>query len=369
MAISTVIPHRMRVSFYPIERIERGAHRGGADDEDFDPAALPFALGNEIIIEDISALIPEDEFDIYKPGIGSYAYAHLKSFKYALVHRFPEYEINEDTQVITPESVLVERSKAIIHETAACLRLIRPTSQYLHLFEGRIGEDGRFTQIGMDTPLTHVLDPINQRNFGFRTKDAVALRRLAPLLRAAMRGEFWKFRMALIMHEYGCFQNQEWKVKFFLWTTGLESLFTTVDNQGSLVSSERIKFFLGADTLIYPRGELASIYPDPKLTVTDVIGEIYCLRNHIAHGDRVPNYYFQNPGRPESLYGSVQIPKYEMLLEAISYIIRASLLKILDDGLISHFRDNVTADAYFGSHGLTKLDLKKSKKKMPRCPS
>jgi hypothetical protein len=176
---------RTRFSFYPIERIEYGAHRGGADDDDFDPSILPFDLGNEITIEDVSALIPANEFDCYKPGMGSHAHDHLERIKYALVHRFPEYTFDEGTQKLQSEDKQVSRSQRIIRETAACLRLIRPTSQYLHLFEGRIGDDGMFCQIGLETPVDYIANPLNQRNFGFRTKDAVP----APLCSALSQGD------------------------------------------------------------------------------------------------------------------------------------------------------------------------------------
>jgi hypothetical protein len=359
----------MRFSFYPIERIEQGAHRGGADDDDFDPAILPFDLGNEITLEDVSALIPADEFDCYKPGMGSHAHDHLERIKYALVHRFSEYTFDESTQKLQSEDKQVFRSRRIIRETAACLRLIRPTSQYLHLFEGRIGDDGMFCQIGLDTPVDYIANPINQRNFGFRTKDAESLRRFAPLFHKGMEGEFWKFRMSVNMHESGCFQNNDWKAKFFLWTTAVEALFTTQANQGSLVASERIKFLLGANTSIYPPGELVWIYPNPNLTVGDVVGELYCLRNHIAHGDRVPAYYFQKEGRPSPMYGGDRIPRSEMLFEAMSFIIRHSLLSILDGQLIDHFKSNTAADAYFGSHGLTKKALQATNRKIGKCPA
>jgi hypothetical protein len=166
----------------------------------------------------------------------------------------------------------------------------------------------------------------------------------------------------------GCFLDDGWKAKFFLWTASLEALYTTQANQGSLVASERIKFLLGANTSIYPPGDLASIYPDPKLTAGDVIGELYCLRNHIAHDDKVPDSYFQKEGRPSGPYGIDRIPRYEMLFEAISFIIRSSLLKILDDGLIGHFQNNVTADSYFAGHNLTRDQLRAAKLKMPHCP-
>ncbi len=358
-----------RFSFYPIERVAYGAHRGGGDDDDFDPSILPFDLGDEITIEDVSGLIPDDEFEVYKPGMGSHVHDHLQRIKYALVHRFAEHEYNEATRHLTTESELVFRSRRIIRETAACLRLIRPTSQYLHLFEGRIDDNGMFAQIGLDTPVDFISNPINQRHFGFRTKDADALRRFAPLFHSGMAGEFWKFRMSVHMHESGCFQHYDWKAKFFLWTTAVEALFTTQANQGSLVATERIKFFLGEKRSIYPPGELMSLYPNPNLTVGDVIGELYCLRNHIAHGDRVPDYYKLKDGRPSLAHFGEPIPKTEMLFEAISFIIRYSLLKVLSDNLLDHFSSNTTADVYFARHGLARDDLRTTKKKIGPCPA
>jgi hypothetical protein len=38
----------------------------------------------------------------------------------------------------------------------------------------------------------------------------------------------------------------------------------------------------------------------------------------------------------------------EVLLEAASFIVRASLLEILQNGLLNHFADAATADAFFG---------------------
>jgi hypothetical protein len=189
-----------RVSFYAIERIEQGAHRGDAEDEDFDPDILPFDLGNGITIEDVSSLIPEGEFEVYKNGMGSHLHEHLERLRYALVHRFPEVETEAEGRFI-PTDEYVERSRRKIRETAACLRLIRPTVQRLHLFEGRISENGMFNQVGLDVPRGDPFTPINQRHFGFRTKDAYALRRVIPLFHSAMAGEFWKFRMAIQMHE------------------------------------------------------------------------------------------------------------------------------------------------------------------------
>jgi hypothetical protein len=192
----------------------------------------------------------------------------------------------------------------------------------------------------------------------------------APLFRQAMHGPYWKFRMAVQMHEAGHFQNTEWKARFFLWASALESLFTSKtpgawrEHSGSMVASERIKFLLGANTPIYPPGELTSLLPNPGLTIEKTIGEIYCLRNHIAHGDKVPDYYFQN-GR---LDFEGQLARFAVLTEAISFIVRQSLLKILKDGLLSHFEDSASSEAYFSSKALTKSALETAGIKHFACP-
>jgi hypothetical protein len=88
----------MKFSFYPVEKIEYGYLRGGAHDDDFDASILPFQLIDRLTIEDISGLIPPDEFETYKADIGSRAYDKLGNFKYAIVHRYPECEVDPGTE-------------------------------------------------------------------------------------------------------------------------------------------------------------------------------------------------------------------------------------------------------------------------------
>jgi hypothetical protein len=348
-------------SLHAIEPISSGFFRGGADDEDFDPAILPFEISPGLTIEDVSPLIRHDEFAVFENFIGKDTYEHLSRLKYAIIHRFPELEFDESERIIAFNRDLVIRSRALVREAAACLRLLRPTTQYLHFFEGHIDTDGFLTRVAFDTPLDSVINPISHRTLAFRSVDAHSLRFYLPRFREGMAGEFWKFRMCVSMHESGHFQNYDWRAKFFLWTTAIESLFTTqsrdMQHSGSLVARERIKSFLGESTPIYPPDELSSAYTYPNLTVADVVGDLYCLRNHIAHGDRIPPYYSES-GRA-NIYGD-DIARSDMLLEASSFIIRHSLLKILRDGLLNDFKDAEASQAYFGGQGLTKSLLTKS---------
>jgi hypothetical protein len=75
----------------------------------------------------------------------------------------------------------------------------------------------------------------------------------------------------------------------------------------------------------------------------------------------VPDYYWQWTGRAD-LDGGNQC-RIDMLTEAISSIVRQSLLKILKDDLLRYFRLDGSSEDYFRSLHLTKTDNQKSSNK------
>jgi len=176
-----------------------------------------------------------------------------------------------------------------------------------------------------------------------------------------MRGDFWKFRMATQFYELGHFQPLQPKARYILWCCAMESLFTSsaLEHQGSLVAKERIKWFLGEHSSIYGPGDISKLLPQPSISVGDVINDVYKVRNFIAHGDKIPPALFSEARR--KTFGE-DVVTFEMLLEAVSFIVRSSLLKILRNGLLVHFADAIAAEAYFEKYGLTKSKLKKLKK-------
>jgi hypothetical protein len=355
---------------YPIQRTAQAITRGGIDDDDFDTSALPIALIEGAGIEDISSRIRDDEFEYLKGHLADESIKQLKRVQFAIVHRAPHVEIDHQGKYVLSHDLML-RSENIVAELAACLRLIRPTSQKTQMLSGEIRSDGTFSTRRFNSPLTFVDAPENQKQFTVRTADIDELVFYAPLFRSAMHGPNWKFRMAVSMHEAGHFQNTDWKARFFLWTSALEALFTSKglgwrEHSGSLVASERIKDLLGPNTSIYAGGELSSLIPDPGITVAGIIGEVYCLRNHIAHGDKVPDYYFQSKGRDD--YQSL-VPRVSILIEAISFIVRKSLLKIMKDGLVNHFEDDSTSKVYFASKALTKTEIKNQGITSFSCPT
>jgi len=262
-----------------------------------------------------------------------------------------------DNEIIGEQQVS-EDSKNLLKMLAACLRLIRPMRINALLMYGRIrDEDGSFDVRGFDIPPLHLIEvPDVQKHFKLRNQDANDLKAYAPDFLNAMRGEFWKFRMAVQFYELGHFQALDWKARYLLWCSAIESIYTSHswEHQGSLVATSRIKWFLGAGTFIYAPGDISDLLDDPQIRIDQIVDDLYEMRNFLAHGDKIPDSFFTTNLRM-GFNGPIQ--KREVLLEAASFIVRASLLKILRDGLLDHFADAVRAKAFFGAEHLTKSEL------------
>ena len=232
-----------KFSLFPIERTAWSQQRGGFDDEDFDASLLPLEIMEDVWIEDVSALVSDDEFEIYKQLLGSETVKHLERLKYGIIHRFSSFEHNSTTNTLTFEAELTQRSEQLVQEIVACLRLIRPIRQYAQLCGGTIGEDGSLNRFHFEHPLPLFTSLRNQVFFTIRTRDIQDLLFYAPLFRKAMTGPFGKFRMAIDMFQSGYFQHTHWKVRYFLWTAALESLFTSQgggEHSDSVVAKERV---------------------------------------------------------------------------------------------------------------------------------
>jgi hypothetical protein len=359
-----------KFALYPIERVAVGCQRGGWEDWDFDPALVPFKILDRVNIEDVSTRFLDDEFDIHENGLGSYAVKELRRLKYAIVYRFPQYESDPETHEIVLDAEQMERAQHLVREIAVCLRIIRPTLQRAQYCEGQIREDGTFIHGSFDVPNPYADVPHNQRLFSVRTEDVQSLKFYAPPFIYAMHQPFWKFRMAVQLYEAGHWQGTDKKIQFFLWVSALEALFTTQNRNGQhggkLVAGGRIKALIGANTLIYSAGELASSQQSPGTTVSDVIGEIYCLRNHIAHGDKLPDHYWARTGR---LFDNEHLTRFDELIEAVSFILRRCLLTILKDGFLPHFADKGSSETYFTGLGQVKQKLKAAGAVEPICPA
>ncbi len=333
----------MEFAFVPLHSL---GHRGFG--ERFDLARLPFRIADGLTIEDVEPCLPGDAFTLWKSMLGESTFEKVERVKHAIVHRYNESDGETDRGLTTLAT--------------SCLRLIRPMRQgVLSVVRGTIGEDGSFNVRGFE--LTERLSGVEvveaHKLSTLRVVDAEGLCALLPEFIRAIEGEFWKFRMAAQFHDLGFFQSYNWKPKFLLWASAIESIFTSHsrDHQGTRVATERIKWFLGERTRIYPPAERWEAIPDCPLTIGDLLDDLYELRNFVAHGDKVPDSFFHTYPRTGVNGG---VCKVEVLLEAASFIIRASLVKILRDGLLDHFADAAPAEAFFSAHGLVNSVLRGS---------
>jgi hypothetical protein len=330
---------------------------GGAELERFS-RDLPFDIAEGVRIENVSELLEDDTFNIVRERMGSDDVETLRHVTHALVHRYTPQAIRDpESNEVIGEARQSRASEELVRTLAACLRLIRPTRQSSELMWGRVRDDAKFDVFGFNHPVDLMETPENQKLFSIRNEDADDLRTYAPEFLRAMRGQFWKFRMAVQFHELGHWQQWSPKGRYLLWASGIEAIYTShgSEHQGSLVAKERIKWFLGENTSIYPAGELSDLLDDPNITVSGIVDDLYEVRNFIAHGDRIPDRIFLDSLR-DGFNGHVTV--FQVLFEAQSFVIRKSLLKILHDNLLNHFADAAPAEAYFGGNGLTKTAIK-----------
>lgn len=330
---------------------------GGADLEEF-TEPLPFDVVEGVRIERIAELLQHDTFDLVRRRMGSNSVDALSTVRHALVHRYePQIILEPESNEVVGEVQQDENSHTLVRLLAACLRLIRPTRQLTETMWGRIREDGSFDVMGFDHPVNLMDTPENQKPFSIRNEDTAHLRAYAPEFMRAMRGDFWKFRMAVQFHELGHWQHWNLKARYLLWASAIEAIYTShaSEHKGSFVAKERIKWFLGENTSIYPPDEISDLLADPHLTVSGVVDDLYAVRNFIAHGDRIPDRIFQETLR-DGFNGRVTV--FHVLFEAQSFVIRKSLLKILHNNLLDHFADAAPAEAYFGANGLTRTAIR-----------
>ena len=240
----------MKFTLYAVSAVARGHRRGGADDDDFAVEQLPLELVEGVTLEDVSALIKEDAFEFVKTKMGTDAAETLQGIRYAFVHRYDPQQVRDESGMIVSEEIPASKSTSLLQMVAACLRLIRPMRQMAVMMSGTVREDGTFEVDSFDHPLELLEVPQNQKLFHLRDRDVADLRRLAPEFLRTMRGEIWKFRMAVQFHELGHFQDYDWKARYLLWASAIESIYTSHhrEHKGSLVARERIKWVLVTST-------------------------------------------------------------------------------------------------------------------------
>jgi hypothetical protein len=327
------------IALYPILGVT-----GDWLDEPFDLSQLPATILPGVTIEDGKTFFNAKTFDLWSTYISKRERESLERVRFAIVCRY-------DDDYGGPNYQTDNTAKATVRLMGACLTLIRPMQQDAALICGKILPDSTVYVQSFDIPV-EIGVPAVQKLFRLRNRDVTRLQMAAPLFMKAVHGDFWKIRSSVELHDWGHFHHLYWKARFSLWCSAIEALYTSnvPEHKGSLVAKERIKWFLGPDTRIYEPGDIQDGQPEVTTTVGEVVDDLYELRNVIAHGDKTPDKFWVT-ARME--YGEA-VTLAEMLTEAASRIIRASLLRILEENLLQYFADGPASEAFFGTQGLTK---------------
>jgi hypothetical protein len=311
----------------------------------FDLSQLPFSILANVEVADVSELLPPSMFEHMKVEIGRQQMHFLDStVKHALVHRYCDPPEATTYEVSTK---LAKRNDELLNEVFGCSRIVRPTRR-LASMTGIFTANGTVDQQSVTLPNTAIDVPEGLKLFTFRNNDLTTLRALVCPFLTAMHGECWSYRMA-VQYYYMGFETNDWKGRYLCWgSSALHALYSP--NSDKLV--RRVKHFLGEKTPIYPPDEHPEFEfeePDPR-TIGDVIEDINDVRNRIAHGERIPDKFFGvNAGRVTL---GRRLNYISVLDDALAFIVRATLRRILTDNLLGAFTSRKTVSAFWKSRGL-----------------
>ena len=264
--------------------------------------------------------------------------------KYALVHQYeedPRWPGNLEAQTSA------KKKAELLNEVFACSRIVRPTRR-LGSVSGFLRDDGAFEQRQATFPDSALDVPEALKLFAFRNKDLEELRNLAGTFLEAMHGEYWPVRMA-VQYYYMGYEVNDWKGRYLYWgSSAIHALYSSSNEK----IVRRIKWLLGENTLIYPpedHPESEFMGTDPT-TIGEVVEDVNVVRNCIAHGERIPDRYFRQDAGRRALNG--QVNYITVLDDALAFIVRATLRRIIAENLLSHFASRVSVSQFWKSKAL-----------------
>jgi hypothetical protein len=305
-----------------------------ADEQEFNPNDLPFALGSNVFLEDISQQMKSLDLELWsREYLSKHDVAKVQGWKHALVHRYSEEEYLHSA----PEA----HSRELVHKMFVGLRVVRPSNvpfQYLH---ARVKPDGSFDPWGFSRAEMRLTVCGCDTWATIRPVDAKLLVAITPSLLRAYETKCLPITRAVNVLEVG-YNSRYLDVKQLLWVTGIEALFTSSTYNGAPTVIRRLRHFLGSKTQIYNPVDFPRFLSMPTLSLKDVLEDIYSVRNRLAHGEWVPEEFMNRPGHQGGTSSYAEI-----LLEATGIALRLALIRILRDSLLEIFGDKDRLDKYF----------------------
>lgn len=351
-----------KIEFFPIV-----VDKHGYLSDDPPPTGTHTILAAEnLTVEDVSSLLTKETFSLWKQDcyVSKDTAEALERVTYAIVHRY--------SSPVERDSELDLHSTDLINSAVACLALIRPTRRSRAMnIPGVIKPDGTFDPHGFSAAHEPAEVPEIQKLFTIRKKDIELLSIVLPEFlklyqkngQGRLRDEYEPLRMAIQL--YGeAYSISYWKARHILWWSAIEALFGNPETS----SMARIYALFGNHDLvkgfhrsIYDDGDIPSCYShsshsDHKLG--EMVPLIYDVRNFAAHGQKVPDSHFSPVAHP---FGTTVVG-VDALAEAATFIIRKTVIAVLQNGFREKFKDRDARDDFWlYEYG---LDKKQSKKRL-----
>jgi hypothetical protein len=359
-----------RIEYFPIfvDRIGINA--------DTPSGTYTILAAENLTIEDVSQVIAPDAFSLWKSEcfLSRDTARDLEGTTYAIVRRYST-ETERDVK-------LDSYSAEIVDMAVACLSLIRPTRRSrAGWVTGSLTANGVFVPQSFRT--TNVVEvPEVQKPFTIRNQDIDLLRSLLPEFiqlyqrdeTGQLKDEYEPIRMAVQLYDQA-YEIPHWKARHILWWAAIESLY---GNNEVAVSARIYAFFgnkdlsVGLQRSIYDMGDIPPCFtplPNQDHKLGEVVPLIYRVRNESAHGQKVPDPRFAHVSHP--LDCSVCL--LDVLAEAVTFIIRKTVIEILRHGLREKFKDrNAREEFWLLEYGLDNTQSKKRLRALdslgPKCP-
>jgi len=309
--------------------------------------SLPLQIVDSISVADVSNIVQETTFDILSPMFYSKSEIdRLRSIRYALLRRF-ECEDSE-------RPLEDEKSADALYRLYLGLKVIRPTAGAFQVLHYDLSQTVPRLPRGSRNNRETIVSDCERLN-AIRWKDLEALAKFAPSILESLKTPSSPIAQAIQSLEIG-YRADFVNVRHLLWVIGLDALFTSIEweNRGADVAVKRIENFLGRGFEIYPKMESFGFPSLDKLTLGEVLTDVYEFRNNLAHGTW-PNKPWARKISRRSADGLDDIYYTTVLSESASSILRGCLKNIFaEEQFVGMFNDKTKMNAYFAQRDLVR---------------
>ena len=251
----------------------------------------PYPIGNSITVENVSGLLKEDHFKVWKQYLSPQQVSQLASAKVGLLHRFvtSSYRGPEEPQ-----------SRDLLHDAFVCLRVIRPTRSDFSVVQFTTPERDILDVFSISQPFnTPTIVPTAQALSTMVEPDFHSLQALLPTFVNLLNYGPMHLRRAIRYFEAAYSDVHQPVMQILLWTMGIESVFSSSESRQLSREEllERVYAVLPPDTPIVEHDNGMELPVKPRQPVGAVLNDVFVMRNYFVHGGWLPDEWLERQVR------------------------------------------------------------------------